>query len=142
MFGYGEHYIGQTGDTLKHRMTVHRQQLCEAKTQCTAVSGHLNNGAKNIFPNFIAYYLYKFYKATTEKECKIKEKQSSAVDNPLVFHRCNPSSSLVIDSGCMCKTMEVPQSDTRVFVGTLTSSHIIDSLAPTSVPTRDCVISC
>ena len=28
----GENYIGQTADTLRHRMTVHRQQIIESQS--------------------------------------------------------------------------------------------------------------
>lgn len=80
--GCGENYIGQTGDTLRHRMTVHRQQLRETKYQCTAVSGHLRNCAKNIFPNLTVCPIYKFYKITTEKERETKEKHFISLYKP------------------------------------------------------------
>lgn len=80
--GCGEHYIGQTGDTLRHRMTVHRQQIRETKYQCTAVSGHLRNCAKNIIPNFTVCPIYKFYKTTTEKERETKEKHFISLHKP------------------------------------------------------------
>ena len=66
--GCRENYIGQTGDTLPHRMTVHKQQIREPKYQCTSVSGHIRNCAKNLFPNFYIFPLYKFYGKSTEKE--------------------------------------------------------------------------
>lgn len=72
--GCGENYIGQTGDTLRHRMTVHRQQIREPRYQCTFVSEHIRNCAANIHPNFFVFPIYKFYKATTEKERETKEK--------------------------------------------------------------------
>lgn len=72
--GCGENYIGQTGDTLRHRMTVHRQQIREPKYQCTAVSEHIRNCARNKSPNFTVFPFYKFLRDTTEKEREAKEK--------------------------------------------------------------------
>lgn len=80
--GCGEHYIGQTGDTLRHRMTVHRQQIRETRYHCTAVSGHLRNCTKNIFPNFTVCPIYKFYNDTTEKERETKEKHFISLFKP------------------------------------------------------------
>ena len=40
--GCGEQYIGETGDTLRHRMTVHRQQILDQSTRKLAVSKHIN----------------------------------------------------------------------------------------------------
>lgn len=72
--GCGENYIGQTGDTLRHRMTVHRQQIREPKYQCTSVSEHIRNCARNKSPNFTIFPFYKFLRDTTEKEREAKEK--------------------------------------------------------------------
>jgi hypothetical protein len=57
-------------------VTVHRQQIREPKYQCTFASEHIRNCAANIHPNFSISPIYKFYKATTEKERKTKEKRS------------------------------------------------------------------
>lgn len=43
---FRENYIGQTRDTFRHRMTVHRQQFREPKYQCTPVSEHIRNCAQ------------------------------------------------------------------------------------------------
>lgn len=72
--GCGENYIGQTGDTLRHRMTVHRQHIREPKYQCIPVSEHISRCASNKTPNFKVFPLYKFYKKTVEKERETKEK--------------------------------------------------------------------
>nr|XP_022299146.1 uncharacterized protein LOC111107980 [Crassostrea virginica] len=72
--GCGENYIGQTGDTLRHRMTVHRQQIREPKYQCTLVSEHIRNCAVNKNPNFTIIPFYKFKCETTEQERETKEK--------------------------------------------------------------------
>ena len=73
--GCGENYIGQTGDTLQHRMTVHRQQIREPKYQCTKVSQHIRECAKNLSPNFTVFPFYKFLRETTETERELKEKR-------------------------------------------------------------------
>lgn len=39
-------YIGQTGDTRRDPVTVHRQQIRETKDQSMAVSGYHRNCAK------------------------------------------------------------------------------------------------
>lgn len=44
--GCGEQFIGQNVLSLRHRMTVHQQQVRETEYQSTAVSGHLRNCAK------------------------------------------------------------------------------------------------
>lgn len=63
-------------------MTVHRQKIRETKYQCTAVSGHLRNCAKNIIPKFTVCPIYKFYKTTTEKERETKEKRFISLYKP------------------------------------------------------------
>lgn len=82
--GCGENYIGQTGDTLRHRMTVHRQQIREPKYQCTPVSGHIRNCAKDVFPNFTVFPFYKFHKKTTEIERENKESLFISKFNPVL----------------------------------------------------------
>ena len=80
--GCGENYIGQTGDTLRHRMTVHRQQIREPKYQCTLVSEHIKNCVVNTTPNFTIIPFYKFKCETTEQERETKEK--------IFFHKYKP----------------------------------------------------
>ena len=80
--GCGEHYIGQTGETIRHRMTVHRQQIRQTEYQCTAVSGHIRTCAENIFPNFTVFPIYKFYNKTSEKERETKEKHFISLFKP------------------------------------------------------------
>lgn len=64
--GHGEDYIGQTRDTLRHRMAVHRQQIKE--------SDSIRNCVKNKSPNFTFFTFYKFLMDTTENERETKEK--------------------------------------------------------------------
>ena len=42
-----EEYLGETGDTVRHRLTVHRQQIRDASTRMLYVSGHIATCAKN-----------------------------------------------------------------------------------------------
>lgn len=71
--GCREHYIGQTEDTLRHQMTVHRQQILETKYQCTPISEHFGISAEIILTNFTVFPIYKLCKATTEKEDETKQ---------------------------------------------------------------------
>ena len=57
--GCQEEYIGETGDTLRHRLTVHRQQIRDASTRMLYVSGHIANYAKNQSIKFQILPLYK-----------------------------------------------------------------------------------
>ena len=41
--GCNEYYIGQTGDKLGNRKTVHEQQIREASTRQMPVSAHIDN---------------------------------------------------------------------------------------------------
>ena len=41
--GCGEEYIGETGDSLRHRMTVHRQQIRQTNVRILHVSSHIAN---------------------------------------------------------------------------------------------------
>ena len=54
-----EEYIGETGETLRHRLTVHRQQIRDASTRMLYVSGHIANCAKNQSIKFQILPLYK-----------------------------------------------------------------------------------
>ena len=44
--GCDEEYIGETGDTLRHRLTVHRQQIRDARVRVLYVSSHIANCAR------------------------------------------------------------------------------------------------
>jgi hypothetical protein len=72
--GCGENYIVQAGDTLRHRMTVHRQQIREPKCQCASVSEHIRDYAANIHPNFFRFshlqILQKHYRKRTQNKRK------------------------------------------------------------------------
>ena len=44
--GCDEEYIGETGDTLRHRLTVHRQRIRDARVRMLYVSSHIANCAR------------------------------------------------------------------------------------------------
>jgi hypothetical protein len=54
-------YIGETGDTLRHRTTVHRQQINTAHLRNLNVSKHIWECAKN---NIIKFQIMPIYKMT------------------------------------------------------------------------------
>ena len=56
--GCKNNYIGQTGDQLKNRMTVHRQQINNAEGRQTSLSEHLDNCSKD-YNNFMVIPFYK-----------------------------------------------------------------------------------
>ena len=51
--GYDEEYIGETGDSLHHRLTVHRQQIRNSNVIMLHVSNHMATCAKNCKSPFI-----------------------------------------------------------------------------------------
>ena len=57
--GCHEEYIGEIGDTLRHRVTVHKQQLRDASTRMLYVSGHIDYLARKEFTKFKIWPLYK-----------------------------------------------------------------------------------
>ncbi|MEW8548313.1 MAG: GIY-YIG nuclease family protein, partial [Candidatus Thiodiazotropha sp.] len=57
--GCQEEYIGETGDTLRHRVTVHKQQIRDPSTRMLYVSGHIDNCARNQTTKFKILPLYK-----------------------------------------------------------------------------------
>ena len=52
-------YIGETGDTLRHRTTVHRQQINTANLRNLAVSKHIWECAKNCCIKFQIMPIFK-----------------------------------------------------------------------------------
>ena len=66
-------YIGETGDTLRHRFNVHRNQIKNEEIRKLLVSKHIYQCAKNKTPNYKVVPIYKFNDNTTETERRIKE---------------------------------------------------------------------
>ena len=52
-------YIGQTGDKLRNRKTVHEQQIRDPSTRQMPVSAHIDNCCKTE-PKFSIFPFYKF----------------------------------------------------------------------------------
>ena len=79
--GCQEEYIGETGETLRHRLTVHRQQIRDASTRMLYVSGHKANCAKNQSIKFQILPLYKMQNDNTTSR-KMKENYFINLFNP------------------------------------------------------------
>ena len=75
--GCNEKYIGQTGDTLRNRVTVHRQQIKHKETRKLGMSEHISLCAKNKAPNF---FIIPFYKLMTDNEDLRKNKEKYFID--------------------------------------------------------------
>ncbi|MCG7874810.1 MAG: GIY-YIG nuclease family protein [Candidatus Thiodiazotropha endolucinida] len=59
--GCNEFYIGQTGDKLRNRKTVHEQQIRDPSTRQMPLSSHVDNCCKTE-PKFSMFPFYKFHK--------------------------------------------------------------------------------
>ena len=70
--GCTEEYIGETGDLLRKRVTVHRQQIRDPNTKMLAVSGHIDSCAESMNPNFTIFPLFKMNSDSTSQR-KAKE---------------------------------------------------------------------
>ena len=75
--GFGEDYIGETGNELRKRMTVHRQQTRDPTTNMIPLSAHLSlrTCAKDKENYFTVFPFYKFADNTTEQERIWKESE-------------------------------------------------------------------
>ena len=61
--GCGEEYIGETGNFLRKRITVHNQHIRDPKTRMLKMSEHIDN-----CPNLLElkYNIFPFYKMYTD----------------------------------------------------------------------------
>jgi hypothetical protein len=71
--GCGEYYIGQTGDSLKHRMTVHRQQINNPNYSFLRVSKHIRTCANTKDVKFLVAPFYKMSPSSTKLDREKKE---------------------------------------------------------------------
>lgn len=69
--GCGQQYVGETGDTLRNRIRVHRQQIRDASTRMLRVSEHIEKCAKTE-PYFT---VFPFYKLSCEDVLYRREKE-------------------------------------------------------------------
>ena len=63
-------YIGETGDTLSHRMTIYRQHIRHSKVSKMFLSEHIANCAMGLDLNFQIFPLYEnwqFYFTEAER---------------------------------------------------------------------------
>ena len=67
--GCGEEYIGQTGDFLRKRVTVHNQQIRDPKTRMLYVSGHIDICAHQLIPKYMIFPFYKMYSESVSFRC-------------------------------------------------------------------------
>ena len=70
--GCGKQYIGETGDVLRNRIRVHRQQIRNPNVRMLKVSSHIDNCALNE-PKFT---VFPFYKCTTDDTLMRRQKES------------------------------------------------------------------
>ena len=68
--GCGQNYIGETGDVLRNRVTVHKQQIRDPDTR---VSAHIDECAAGLTPQFTIFPFYKIL-SSTESMRKNKER--------------------------------------------------------------------
>ena len=79
--GCDEEYIGETGDTLRHRLTVHRQQIRDARVRILYVSNHIANCARFQPVKFTILPLYKMQTDCVSAR-KMKEKRFIGLFKP------------------------------------------------------------
>ena len=60
-----EEYIGELGNYLRRRVTVHNQQIRNPKTRMLSVSGHLSICAHQMNPQFYIFPFYEMYLDST-----------------------------------------------------------------------------
>lgn len=70
--GCKKEYIGETGDFLRKRVTIHNQQIRDPNTRMIQVSGHIDTCAHTINPK---YYIFPFYKMHIENSIIRKTKE-------------------------------------------------------------------
>ena len=79
--GCDEEYMGETGDTLRHRLTVHRQQIRDARVRILYVSNHIANCARFQPVKFSILPLYKMQTDCVSAR-KMKEKHFISLFKP------------------------------------------------------------
>ena len=67
-----ENYIGESGDALRDRAAVHRNQIAQAQYRKLNVSNHIYNCAKDVSPMFT---ICPFYKLHNQDDIFRKEKE-------------------------------------------------------------------
>ena len=67
--GCGDEYIGETGNFLRKRVTVHNQQIRAPKIKLLFVSENLNVCAHQMNPKYHIFPFYKMYSDSTSLKC-------------------------------------------------------------------------
>ena len=70
--GCGHNYIRETGDVLRNRVTVHKQQIRDPHTRMLGVSKHIDECAAGLTPQFT---IFPFYKILSPSEVMRKNKE-------------------------------------------------------------------
>ncbi len=70
--GCNKEYIGETGDFLRKRVTVHNQQIRDPATRMLKVSEHIDLCAGSKTPK---YHIFPFYKMMVEEPIARKLKE-------------------------------------------------------------------
>ena len=65
--GCDEEHIGETGYNLRHRMTLHRQQIRNSNVRMLHVSNHIATCARNCETPFKLFQLYKLKEDDTQR---------------------------------------------------------------------------
>lgn len=76
--GCGEEYIGETGNFLRKRVTIHNQQIRDPRTRMLPVSGHIDECASNLNPK---YYIFPFYKMYLESTTLRRAKEKTFINS-------------------------------------------------------------
>ena len=70
--GHGHNYIGETGDVLRNRVTVNKQQIRDLHTRMLRVSKHIDECAAGLTPRCT---IFPFYKILSPSEVMRKNKE-------------------------------------------------------------------
>ena len=84
--GCKEFYIGQTGDKLRNRRTVHDQKIRDPSTRQIPLSAHIDKCSK-IFPKYSIFPFYKFHNNNISARLS-KEKYFISIFQPKLNHNC------------------------------------------------------
>ena len=63
--GCGDEYIGETGNFLRRRVTVHNQQIRDPNTRILFISEHVSICAQQMSPKYHIFPFYKMYSDST-----------------------------------------------------------------------------
>ena len=92
--GCGKNYIGETGDVLRNRVTVHKQQIRDPSTRMLGVSKHIDECAVGLTPQFS---IFPFYKILSSSENMRKNKEK------LLFRNTSPFLMILNYTNCSCE---------------------------------------